>query len=260
MRRLAAMSAGLALALVLISGSATMATHAWGPYHWNQADTPELPIVNHLDDRYRDHFDAAVEDWNRSAAPALAETSGAELKNCGAVDGQVEVCSDTYGFKRGGWLGVATIWADGDHIVKATVQLNDTFLLAPGSTYDTDDWRQLVTCQEIGHIFGLDHQDENFNNENLNTCMDYTDRPSSNLQPNQHDYLLLAEIYGHDDSDSGGGGDGGGNCPPRNPNCGTGALKAPPFSQASRANGSVYVDHLRNGLTRVKHVFWVPRR
>ncbi len=32
-------------------------------------------------------------------------------------------------------------------------------------------------CQEIGHDFGLDHQDENFNNPNLGTCMDYTNDP-----------------------------------------------------------------------------------
>jgi hypothetical protein len=58
-------------------------------------------------------------------------------------------------------------------------------------------------CQEIGHTFGLDHQDENFNNGNLGTCMDYTsnpDGPPSNTRPNQHDYDQLASIYSHLDS------------------------------------------------------------
>jgi len=55
-------------------------------------------------------------------------------------------------------------------------------------------------CQEIGHTFGLDHQDENFNNTNLNTCMDYTSDPSANQHPNQHDYDELAAIYNHLDS------------------------------------------------------------
>jgi hypothetical protein len=39
-------------------------------------------------------------------------------------------------------------------------------------------------CQEVGHTFGLDHQDENFNNTNLGTCMDYTNDPSTNQHPN----------------------------------------------------------------------------
>ena len=64
-------------------------------------------------------------------------------------------------------------------------------------------------CQEVGHTFGLDHQDENFNNTNLGTCMDYTNDPSglagtngtlSNEHPNQHDYDQLATIYTHLDN------------------------------------------------------------
>ena len=255
------------LALLMFSGGAVLATHAWGPYHWERDSNPlQLHIGNNLTaygsypSADRSHFDTAMDDWNTSSVLDLTEVDGAGLKNCGAVNGRVEVCNDSYGFRRGGWLGVATIWADGDHIVKATVQLNDTFL-GDGGAYATSAWRQLVMCQEIGHVFGLDHQDENFNNTNLDTCMDYTNSPDSNQHPNQHDYQELADIYHHLDTGSGGGGgDGGGNCPPRNPNCANGALKAPPFSEASRANGSVYIDQMRNGLTRIKHVFWVPRR
>jgi hypothetical protein len=58
-------------------------------------------------------------------------------------------------------------------------------------------------CQEVGHTFGLDHQDENFNNANLETCMDFTsdpDGPPTNEYPNQHDYDQLATIYKHLDS------------------------------------------------------------
>jgi hypothetical protein len=58
----------------------------------------------------------------------------------------------------------------------------------------------MVTCQEVGHDFGLDHQDENFNNVNLGTCMDYTNNPSTNQHPNSHDYDELVIIYSHLDS------------------------------------------------------------
>ncbi|MBI3420715.1 MAG: hypothetical protein HY006_01505 [Candidatus Sungbacteria bacterium] len=62
-------------------------------------------------------------------------------------------------------------------------------------------------CQEVGHTFGLDHQDTNFTNTNLGTCMDYTNDPDgtranqpSNLHPNIHDYDQLGLIYAHLDS------------------------------------------------------------
>jgi hypothetical protein len=45
-----------------------------------------------------------------------------------------------------------------------------------------------VSCQEVGHTLGLDHQDENFNNANLGTCMDYKNNQSTNQHPNKHDY------------------------------------------------------------------------
>ena len=49
-------------------------------------------------------------------------------------------------------------------------------------------------CQKVGYTFGLDHQDETFTNANLNTCMDYTNDPSTNQHPNQHDYGELETI------------------------------------------------------------------
>ena len=58
-------------------------------------------------------------------------------------------------------------------------------------------------CQEIAHDFGLDHQDENFNNANLGSCMDYTsdpDGPPSNEHPNLHDFEEIEAIYAHLDS------------------------------------------------------------
>ena len=55
-------------------------------------------------------------------------------------------------------------------------------------------------CQEVGHDFGLDHQDENFDNPNLGTCMDYTSNPEGNEHPNSHDYAQLDSIYSHLDS------------------------------------------------------------
>jgi hypothetical protein len=60
-------------------------------------------------------------------------------------------------------------------------------------------------CQEIAHDFGLDHQDEEFGNPNLGSCMDYTgdpDGPVSNEHPNAHDFEQLESMYSHLDSTS----------------------------------------------------------
>jgi hypothetical protein len=66
-------------------------------------------------------------------------------------------------------------------------------------------------CQEIGHTFGLDHTDENFENANDGSCMDYTNDPDggagggssndpANTDPNAHDFAQLSTIYQHLDS------------------------------------------------------------
>ncbi|MGH9861848.1 MAG: hypothetical protein ACRD35_00325 [Candidatus Acidiferrales bacterium] len=111
----------------------------------------------------------------------------------------MEVCSSTYG--NNGWLGLAQIWVSGKHITQGAVKVNDTYFNT--LTYNTPGWRNLVMCQEVGHTLGLDHQDENFDNPNLGTCMDYTSDPygpPNNEHPNRHDYDQLVTIYSHLDS------------------------------------------------------------
>jgi hypothetical protein len=112
----------------------------------------------------------------------------------------VEVCNSTYG--NNGWLGIASISiTGGTHITQGTVKLNDTYFNT--ATYNKPEWRALVACQEIGHTFGLDHQDTTFDNANLGTCMDYTSNPlgpPDNEHPNKHDYDELDIIYAHLDS------------------------------------------------------------
>jgi hypothetical protein len=109
----------------------------------------------------------------------------------------VEVCATNYG--KNGWLGLASIWVSGSHITQGTAKMNDSYFNT--ATYNTPAWRQLVMCQEIAHTFGLDHQDENFSNVNLGSCMDYTSDPAGNEHPNAHDFDQLVTIYGnHNDT------------------------------------------------------------
>jgi len=71
--------------------------------------------------------------------------------------------------------------------------MNDSYL----SSGYTETNRQHVICQEIGHDWGLGHQDES--GADLNTCMDYDDA-LGNAHPNSHDYEQLEIIYAHLDS------------------------------------------------------------
>lgn len=178
------------------------ASHSWGPYHWERSENPlQLMIGDNVSGSWKPFLAAAVSDWNISDVLGLSVVPGMTSapkgkntpKNCVPTPGRAEVCSAKYG--QNGWLGIASIWAYGDHITQATVKMNDTYFGM--RTYNTPDWKQSVMCQEIGHVFGLDHQDEDFYNTPLGTCMDYSLNIAPNTHPNTHDYDQLESMYAH---------------------------------------------------------------
>lgn len=189
-----------ALSLVLLATVATVvrASHTWGNYHWARTSNPfTLKLGDNVTSTWDSYLSTASSQWSQSTVLNTSIVAGsAKGKNCRPTSGQVEVCNGAYG--ANGWLGVAQIWASGSHITQGVVKMNDTYFNT--STYNTPAWRNFVMCQEVGHTLGLDHQDENFDNPNLGTCMDYTSNPNSNQFPNQHDYDQLATIYSHLDS------------------------------------------------------------
>ena len=243
---------GAAVVALLLVGTA-LANHSWGSYHWSRDSNPlMLNVGDNVDTRWDVSLTGAISDWNQSTVVELTKVSGATTpSSCQPTAGRIEACNAAYGST--GWLGIAQIWVSGGHITQAVTKVNDTYFST--ASYDTPAWRRLVMCQELAHDFGLDHQDENFNNANLGSCMDYTsdpDGPPSNEHPNAHDFEQLLSIYSHTD------GTGGGK-PCRGKKCNNnGSEHAPPFSQASRANGDLYVDALANGGHRITHVFWTP--
>jgi hypothetical protein len=179
--------------------SSTSANHSWGGYHWARTSLPlNLKLGDNVSTIWDQHLTDASSDWSESTVlNTEVVAGGANSKNCRPTSGRVEVCNSAYG--NNGWLGIAQIWiTGGTHITQGTTKLNDTYFKT--AKYNTPAWRQFVTCQEVGHTFGLDHQDENFNNANLGTCMDYTNDPSTNQHPNAHDYEELITIYSHLDS------------------------------------------------------------
>ena len=198
----------VAAAVLLSAGafvSVAYATHSWGSYHWARTANPfTLKLGDNVSTVWDKYLVTSSLDWSVSAELDTAVVAGmANPKTCRAVTGRVEVCNSKYG--NNGWLGIASIWVSGSHITKATTKLNDTYFNT--AKYNTPAWRQFVMCQEIGHTFGLDHQDEIFNNLNMGTCMDYTSDPDGtiagqpdNQHPNVHDYEQLSLIYAHLDT------------------------------------------------------------
>lgn len=177
--------------------SVASASHSWGGYHWARTANPfTLSLGDNVSSAWDSILTTTSGDWSKSSVLDTTIVAGLGKKNCLANNGRVEVCNRTYG--NNGWLGIAQVWVSGSHITKGTVKVNDTYFNTP--TYDTSAWRNLVMCQEVGHTLGLDHQDENFTNANLGTCMDYTNDPSTNQHPNKHDYDMLETIYSHFDS------------------------------------------------------------
>lgn len=190
--------------VVLALPVAVGANHSWGGYHWSRALNPfTLKLGDNVFSNWDPYLGMTSNDWSVSTVLDTVIVPGQSKGNCQPTAGRVEVCNKTYG--RNGWLGMASIWVSGSHIKQGTVKVNDTYFNT--AYYNTPAWRQFVMCQEVGHTFGLDHQDVNFTNANLGTCMDYTNDPDGTLysqldnqRPNAHDYDQLGIIYEHLDA------------------------------------------------------------
>jgi hypothetical protein len=176
------------------TASSAFANHSWSNYHWARTANPfTVPLGDNVNDTAYSSWNAALgeasADWTASSvlnSPIVA--GGARNpKRCAPTNGRIEACNATYGFN--GWLGLAQIWISGSHIVRAATKLNDSYFNSPSYDYTAE---RHVMCQEVGHGYGLGHQDES--GADLNTCMDYSNA-LDNPHPNTHDYQQLETIY-----------------------------------------------------------------
>jgi hypothetical protein len=259
LRLLAAATAAAVVAIVLPS-SAAHASHAWGNYHWARTSNPfTVRLDNNVTSAWTSYLNTASSDWTASTVLNTTVVSGSfgSKTSCTPTTGHVEVCNAAYGST--GWLGVASISiTTGNHISSGSVKINDTYFNR--AQYNTVPYKHLVMCQEVGHTFGLAHQDENQTNTNLGSCMDYSNHPAgppSNEHPNSHDYAQLVTIYSHTDSFS----------TPRS----VAAAEAPApalagdseaswgeqVSGQSHQGAATYVRDYGNGTYTVTHVLWV---
>ena len=219
---------GLTMIMLVVSAVPAGAGNATG-LRW-PSDNPSLTLVNHTTDFWPGVVATVEGVWDNGSAPA-DDVLTLSLGNVAAHPTSGDVCSSTWvptesdfgpnihvcnrDYENTGWVGLSITWfltATGEIVVAQTL-LNDFFLQDEDSIWFGDDARQLAVCQEIGHGFGLDHQ----NGRNKQTCMNrifgVTDEDF--IAPNQHDFDQLAEIYssgGGDGNGDGGGGGGGGPC------------------------------------------------
>ena len=251
--------------LVLVIALATFpvsvgANHSWGKYHWARTSNPfTLKVGDNVNSTWDTYLNGAISDWNQSTVVKLAKVAGStNPSTCAPRSGRIEACNAAYGTT--GWLGVAQIWIiRPSHIYQATTKVNDTYFNQ--AQYNTPAWRRLVMCQEIAHDFGLDHQDENFNNANLGSCMDYTsdpDGPPSNEHPNAHDFAQLVSIYKHLDSTSTVGAATSADLPPGFANADMHAQENWGEKVRESANGraDLYVRDFGNGYKIFTFVIW----
>ncbi len=278
------MTAGLVVAAGLIlavtyGGAVVSAEHSWGPYHWARTTTSfDLIVVNSTTSDWDGYVSTAIGDWSAESVLNMAEdatgsTATKIRRRCKAPSGMVRICNLAYG--NNGWLGLAGISIDANgHIVSGYTKLNDTYFSpdAFGGYYYNPQWMQSVVCQELGHNVGLDHQDEDFYNTSLGSCMDYSYFPSP--WANKHDFEQLALIYGHTDSydsyagvpvDDGESGGGGCNAPPgkgcNKPSVGQGNSKSEwGISLGRRGNHETFIRIDPDGTRHLTYVTWVDAR
>ncbi|MBI5139421.1 hypothetical protein HZA26_02310 [Candidatus Nomurabacteria bacterium] len=216
------------ISIVLVGfGTEASANHSMNGYHWPRVSNPfTIYVTDNVDGSWDSYLTSALNDWSSSSVLDMQVGAGFTVgvlknkkntknlrngtntmsttpsitKTCDPVMGKVIVCNDVY---SGNWMGTTMVWVTGpeNHITQATIRLNDTYFSMP--MYDTADWRNLTMCHELGHTLGLDHQDVDWYNTNLGTCLDYGMDPSTNRRPNFHDYEQLDITYSHLDAISG---------------------------------------------------------
>ncbi|MDQ3039977.1 MAG: hypothetical protein M3Q51_07035 [Pseudomonadota bacterium] len=197
--RIAAVVLGMATAATALFSA--NANHSWANYHWGS--TTNTFVLQALDStvansnaNWPNLLAIAATEWSQAAdfdvvVVAAAKDSNTRRK-CAAVAGKIRVCNQSYG--KNGWLGLASININGDHITQGTAKMNDSYT----STWTSDpNEARHVMCQEVGHDFGLGHTSEDGSSQG--TCMDYS-RSAASISPNSHDYAQLASMYSHLDS------------------------------------------------------------
>lgn len=157
----------------------TWASHRWGC--WKYANFS----ISWFNGGTGDYFNIYNEEA-RTDSNSWHNYTDISLTSVGAA-GTTDHANAYNGFYGStGWLGLAEIRGySGCTVFNGRARLNQTYL-DNGSYTRTN--KKHVACQEVGHLFGLQH-----NRNETNTCMNDTILTAP--QPNLHDQQLTNSIY-----------------------------------------------------------------
>jgi hypothetical protein len=173
---------------LIIGTGVVLANHPWicsgsTAYHFSPrtigyASAVSQTTVVRAASSYTSAYSGSISLWNGTVLNLVTSSSP-----------KLRLFYGAYG--QNGWLGLASLSGVGSgcHVTSARAQINDTYMR------DTARYSQTavnhVTCQEVGHTFGLNH-----NRTSSTTCMNDSILTAGN-QINQHDRDLLNSIYSH---------------------------------------------------------------
>jgi Matrixin len=162
-----------------LCGYGTSTAIACPPAHWarNGYAHPQVYFIDNTSSAWP--VAAAVPPWNQ----AHGVDSLYRFATCPAAAGIHCVTTTNGNFGDTGWDGQTNMQIDANHnfVDGMSIQFNDYY-------QETASEHRTVTCHELGHALGLDH------NSSTNSCMFAGGAPSATT-PAADDYTLLADIY-----------------------------------------------------------------
>ncbi len=189
----------LALVLLALPVATTIADTSAASYHWaRKRSTFTLKVGDNVNGNWDKLLRRTIADWNKNDTVTLDKVGGrTRPQECRPNSGRVEVCNWSYGTQTG-WLGLTQLFFDrSGHIEAVTVQMNDSFLNAPNSRYNSDAARRHTICHELGHAMGLEGHEDN------RSCMNNSQHAVFNyVKPIRRDFRELKRIYNHRDGDT----------------------------------------------------------
>lgn len=166
----------------------------WKPMNGEVGMGLSLQVLNNLvtGSDWDDYLVTSIREWDdgNPDAVTLNIRSMTYDPDCRAVRRAMKVCNANYGPTD--WRGVNQILLQDEFIITSLAKMNDYYMEGTNKAQ-----KQYTMCHELGHGLGLGHSDENFHNEDLGNCMDYTNRPEKNMHPDASNYLSLQELYGN---------------------------------------------------------------
>jgi hypothetical protein len=191
--------------------------------HWQSDGNHQglqMEVVRATESTWYSYFSHAVYQWDNGIPDALTLTtsSAAYDFSCSPINNKLKVCNGNYGDTK--WLGINKVLLINGYIIASADRMNEYYLKSASA-----DQKTYTMCHEMGHGktgrclccmlvakvsclipfsspppiilgFGLPHTDETFGNKDLGNCMDYTNNPSVNMQPDTSNYKFLATLYG----------------------------------------------------------------